>query len=135
MKVGFTGTQKGMTDYQKSVITKWLESHGVTELHHGDCLGADEQIHHIARGQNIMVVTHPPLNPAKRAFCRVPGDRELKPYLERNHDIVDETEYLIAATRTNMEEMRSGTWATVRYARRMHKPIWIVTPNGAFVEV
>jgi hypothetical protein len=61
---------------------------------------------------------HPPTDDRKRAFCTGNGaDWEPKPYLERNHDIVDETTILIACP-NGEERMRSGTWATVRYARQ-----------------
>jgi len=43
--------------------------------------------------------------------------REAKPFIERDHDIVDETEAMIAVSRTYEEQTRSGTWTTVRYAK------------------
>ena len=55
--------------------------------------------------------------------------RKPKPYLERNKDIVDETGLLIA-TPKGEEIVRSGTWSTIRYARKNHKKIIIIMPNG-----
>jgi hypothetical protein len=125
--VGFTGTQKGMSKRQKESLKEAL-SDGVTELHHGDCIGADAQADTIARELGIDVVIHPPINALKRAFCAKAGDVvwEPAPYLERDHDIVDETEELIAAPHGDKEELRSGTWATIRYARQLDKTVTIL---------
>jgi predicted Rossmann fold nucleotide-binding protein DprA/Smf involved in DNA uptake len=35
--------------------------------------------------------------------------------------------------RTDIEETRSGTWATVRYAREIGLPIYVVKQNGQVV--
>lgn len=52
---------------------------------------------------------------------------------KRNHDIVDATEWLIA-TPKKFEEIRSGTWATVRYAKKVKKPVTIIWPDGSIEE-
>ena len=133
-KTGFTGTQVGMTPEQKIVLSKilvFLEG----ELHHGSCVGADADAHQIAKAlDTICVVIHPPKNKSKMA--KLTGDkmRPPKDYLERNHNIVDETERLIACPKDETEELRSGTWATVRYAIKTKKPVTIIYPNG-LVEV
>jgi hypothetical protein len=79
----------------------------------------------------IPVHIHPPRYPKKRAFCD--GAAAVRPaldYLDRNHAIVDAVHALIAAPKGSKEERRSGTWATVRYARKDRKPIDLVTPDG-----
>lgn len=55
--------------------------------------------------------------------------REPLPYLARNCVIVDEADILLACPK-GPEEQRSGTWATVRYARKQNKRIVIVYPDG-----
>lgn len=70
MKVGFTGTQLGMTGFQIEELTKLLMATTITQFHHGDCIGADEQAHEIAKALGIPVAIHPPINPSKRAFCK-----------------------------------------------------------------
>lgn len=40
------------------------------------------------------------------------------PPLLRNHVILDHTDHLEAFPKTSKEERRSGTWATIRYARQ-----------------
>jgi len=53
-----------------------------------------------------------------------------RPPLVRNRDIVDATDMLIAAPATRKEVLRSGTWATIRYAKKMKKWIYIIYPSG-----
>ena len=38
---------------------------------------------------------------------------------------------LIAAPGGFVEERRSGTWATIRYARQAGRRIWVVKPDGS----
>lgn len=52
----------------------------------------------------------------------------VKPPLKRNYDIVDACDILLAAPRTLTEELRSGTWATIRYARKTGKKYLILAP-------
>jgi hypothetical protein len=123
MRVGFTGTRVGMTDNQKKQLTGLLQ--GVTEFHHGDCVGADAQAHDIARNLGCSVVIHPPVLRTYRAFKQSDRTRVPKSYVERNHDIVDEVELLIAAP-SGPEAVRSGTWSTVRYARKLGRKVEIL---------
>lgn len=117
--VGFTGTQRGMSREQLQHLEGLLSDMrelGYDTFHHGDCVGADAQAHDIAVALGYRVVIHPPEISSKRAFkdgCVLPA----KDYHERNHDIVDSSRLMIAAPDTNTEIVRSGTWATVRYAR------------------
>lgn len=136
IRVGFTGTQQGMTDEQKARVDLLLAelTHDAVEFHHGDCVGADEEAHDIADNHSVDIVIHPPDNDSKRAFCTGGEVMEPKPYLERNRAIVDATSILIACP-NGSERMRSGTWATVRYARtkiyaRGNQLTYIVTPSG-----
>jgi len=50
MKVGFTGTQAGLTPKQKLELRSLLMDYrdDITEFHHGDCIGADADAHEIA---------------------------------------------------------------------------------------
>lgn len=129
MKIGFTGTQHGMTPDQKHTVVNLL-SRRDGEFHHGDCIGADADAHDIAENLPYWIVSHPPINDAKRAHKKAHEFREPKDYLARNRDIVDETERLLATPREFEEELRSGTWATIRYARTRGRPVFIVLPDG-----
>lgn len=134
MRLGFTGTQQGMTKSQLYYVRSWARhpSRDITEAHHGDCIGADEQFHLIMAeliGSDKIQI-HPPENPSKRAWCKSPNIWPEKPYLVRNKLIVDNCDLLIATPAGEEEELRSGTWSTVRYARRLGKPIVLIRPSG-----
>ena len=100
-------------------------------FHHGDCIGADADAHGIAIGLGIPVHIHPPRYSSKRAFCKgavaVYGVRD---YLDRNHDIVNASGVILATPKGDIEELRSGTWATIRYARRDGRRLAVVCPSG-----
>jgi hypothetical protein len=117
MRVGVTATQQGLTERQKTLVRARLIALGCGELHHGDCIGGDADIHEIALDLGIQVIIHPPRNESKRAFCE--GAIEVKPaydYLVRNRHIVQDTEHLIGCPHSRKEVLRSGTWSTIRYA-------------------
>ncbi len=73
---------------------------------------------------------HPPSNDRVRAWKGSPDIRAPKRYLTRNKDIVRETDILIAAPAEIEEQIRSGTWSTVRYARKLGKPVFVILPDG-----
>lgn len=130
MIVGFTGTQKGMTENQWRVVATLLQNLQPTECHHGDCVGADADFdalcHELGLGDRIVI--HPPQDSTKRAFCYATQDKRWppKPYLVRNHDIVNCCDVLLACPKSLKEELRSGTWATIRYANRSSKRVEII---------
>lgn len=126
--VGFTGSQHGATPEQLDWLRERLVELRPVSFRHGDCIGADEHAHAVALSLRIPVVIHPPVNPAKRAFC--PGGAALLPpdeYLARNRAIVDASDVLLALP-DGPERLRSGTWSTVRYARRQGKRVEVRMP-------
>lgn len=133
MKVGFTGSQQGMTFEQQNTFNRILADSNAKEFHHGDCMGADTQAHEFALHCGISIVIHPPDLPGKRSFCFGSDFSKYRPkklYLDRNHDIVDETDILIACPKEVKETQRSGTWATVRYAEKTGKTVLLIYPSG-----
>lgn len=127
MKIGMTGTRHGATESQLSWFRQSLLMLDATELHHGDCVGADAQAHQIARDLGLRVVGHPPIKEELRAFCECDELREPDDYLVRNRHIVQETEILLALPQ-GPEEVRSGTWSTVRYAQSHSRRVLINLP-------
>lgn len=149
--VGFTGTQRGMTIEQKAVVRLWLETFRRNVVaHHGDCVGADADFHALLgprRLGNIVtsvcerVVIHPPADDGRRAWCehrKFPPIQHnvlpAKPYLVRNQDIVEAAHAMIATPGERTEQVRSGTWATIRMAKRAKCPIRVVFPDGTFTD-
>jgi hypothetical protein len=132
--VGFTGTQLGMSAFQKDSLRATLKRLGATELHHGDCVGADAEADVIGRELGCRIVIHPPTDPRKRAFCARGEDVVWEPrsYMERNQDVVDETSSLVAAPHVDAEEIRSGTWSTVRKAVRAGKQVIVLKRLGGY---
>ena len=131
MIVSFTGSQEGMTQRQKLLVKYYLSNLKPSEFHHGDCVGADAEAHDIAHSLDIPIHIHPPTNPDKRAWKENEAVKyPQKPYLKRNEDMARICDVLIATPPTCQEIIRSGTWATIRYARKFGKELLIVLPNG-----
>ena len=128
--VGFSGTQVGLTELQVHQITGYLRQLQPREVHHGDCVGADAQFHALVREilPKARIIIHPPLVDGKRAFCEGDETKEARAYLARNRDIVRGSEVLLAAPQAP-EVLRSGTWATVRFARKRNHPVILVLPD------
>ena len=143
MKIGFTGTQIGMTQKQKNEFFDLLFKLECKEFHHGDCLGADSDSHNLSVfyfTQNKSkflgkIIIHPPLNEYKRAFCKAKTILTPKPYLDRNKDIVNESELLIVCPKEKTEQLRSGTWSTYRYAKKLNKKIIIIHFDGSIEKI
>ena len=133
MKVGFTGTQVGMTQAQRELVSLYIKELCTgDQFDHGDCIGADTDAHNIALQFGCKIHIHPPINESKRAFNEsFTMMYDPKPYLDRNHDIVDSVDIMIATPKDLVEELRSGTWATIRYATKMRKPIIICYKDGS----
>jgi hypothetical protein len=136
MKMGFTGTQDGMTDDQVAVIVEVItELTEMTEMHHGDCIGADEQFFTIVREQlpNVKIIGHIPDVDDKRAFCKNDVERDPLPYLVRNKNIVAEADVMLATPMGPERKRGSGTWATIRYARKAGIRLAIIWPDGKYI--
>lgn len=128
--VGFTGTQQGMTPFQIETFTKLISELKPDQFHHGDCVGADAQAHNLVRGlfPACKIVLHLPDDPRKRAFCLGDQVKRGLPYLVRNRNIVVFSDVLIATPRTREEELRSGTWATIRFAKKIGRKLHVIFP-------
>jgi hypothetical protein len=132
--LGFTGTQRGCVESQLDALHDVLEHFAPRVLHHGDCIGGDAQAHAKARELGIAVALHPPDDGRKRAWCTMlVGETTHTPrhFLDRNADIVFAAPVLVACPAEETGEvLRSGTWSTVRAARRRGRYIVIVRPSG-----
>jgi len=138
LKLGITGSRYGFNENQfdnfYDIIEKLKLTFNIIEFHHGVCKGIDEQSHFIIRDLIIdcKIIGHSPEN---QSFISLKAFKDLDikyhkyPYLIRNKNIVDKVDLLIAIPNTNDEIIRSGTWSTIRYAKKKNKKIIIIYPN------
>jgi hypothetical protein len=139
--VGFTGTQKGMTDAQKVQVGLMLADTKIRLAHHGDCIGADDDFDLLCSVHGIRRHHHPCDIVEKRAHCAAKKRAGVevvyapRPPLKRNHGIVALSDILLATPGGFEEELRSGTWATIRHARKRGMLVLIVWPDGLVSEM
>lgn len=132
MILGFTGTQKGMTPLQRDKVIELLSVFQPNEVHHGNCIGADEEMVAICYAREIRTIAHPgDTSPYKQTNIASSVTLAPKPNLERNRDIVRVSKIMFIAPKGFQEERRSGTWATYRNARGLRRLILIIYPDGS----
>lgn len=130
-KIGITGTREGATDGQLIAVAKFLEKIELpATLHHGDCTGVDVEVAAIARELGFKIVCHPPKSTETQGFFGGDEVREPKGYLQRDRDIVDETELLIVVPLQNEWQPKGGTWYTHDYAVKNGKPVQVFFPKN-----
>lgn len=137
--IGVTATREDLTGSQlRSVIHKLRhlamtnDLYGVT-LHQGCCVGGDEQITIAAAALGMSIIAHPPTDRklmSMLAFELATERKPENPYLMRNRSIVDASDIILAAPKEMREELRSGTWSTIRYARSLNKMMIVVWRDG-----
>lgn len=144
--IGVSASRGGLTGPQREVAEEWLARlAGRVELHHGDCVGGDEELADMATELGMWTVAHPPVNDRLRAFHRSTWRRPPEQYMTRNRRIVAEVAKALDAgvpaamwafpsTATPVARgPGSGTWRTVGIARRMLPPqmLTVVLPDAA----
>lgn len=131
MIVGFTGT-RDISKVSKERLTKLWEVMldykvlgGCVGVVHGGAIGADEYFHNICVGNMLPIKIRWAYTP--RELKGLYEDYPPEPPLIRNKKIVDDCDVLIALPiDPKVEEARSGTWHTIRIAKRMNKNIIII---------
>ena len=135
MKIGITGTREGMNDHQRRMIICRFELMArdtpelIHEIHHGDCVGVDVQVAEIAKSFGHKIVCHPPIKHEMRGYFASDETRPPYGYLQRDRNIVDETEFLIVVPKENERQLTSGTWYTHDYAKGKSKDLVIIFPD------
>ena len=139
---GFTGTRTGMSGPQATELLVELTSPftyvapeeiaylEIAYFHHGDCVGSDYLAACMADKVGWITVAHPPLNDKYRAHHASNIILDKDTYLGRDEAIVRAAEKMIATPRNYYPVARSGTWATIRYAQKIGKPVLIIFPDG-----
>ena len=153
MNIGFTGTRQGMTSSQLTSVMTFLDKmkprkealeesrsdptflKNFYSAHHGCCVGSDIQFATLAKRYKFWVVGHPssdtPIYQIPVEQCSSDELTSPKPALIRNHDIVNGRELVFATPKTLKEEIRSGTWAAIRFALKSNIPVKVVWPDGS----
>jgi hypothetical protein len=137
LAVGFTGTRQGMSSAQRDIVVRFVAKYKprIISGRHGDCVGSDREFHDIMRFlTEVALIGHPPTNPKYRAWCKFDILKEEKNYHVRDKDIVDNSNVMLATPAQPYEILRSGTWTTIRYAKKKlpKERILIIPPDGAF---
>lgn len=133
MTIGFTGTRQiekisalRLDLLYKKIIFYKIDYDLELTLLHGCAFGADSYFHSIGINENIPIIGRPTYN---RNFDLRDFEYLHLPEapLTRNKKIVDDCDILIALPiDKDVEELRSGTWATIRYARKQNKQIIMI---------
>lgn len=143
MILGFTGTRQGMTTAQRKTVLSLIKRIDPDKVLHGDCTGSDAEFHAmiIAYRGGILaerprpVIAIRPSDRASRAYCE--GAELIYPPkspLDRDREIAKDSDSMIATPKGFEEEVRSGTWATIRYFRLYkNKTLYIVQPDGNII--
>ncbi len=138
VKIGFTGTRKGLTEKQRRVLTSQLRyalqsKNMPLSFLHGGCIGADEQAAMIAGNLGYDLIEFPSDLAYMRTRLVSHETRSVKAPLARNDDIIEECDRLYACPKEMYEPnpgRGQGTWTTIRHARKANRRTIIIWPNG-----
>jgi hypothetical protein len=147
MIVGFTGTREGLTCEQKVALEHWLLAPpaAISEAHHGCCVGADTcfaaalyltRQARVVLWERCVIHGHPSDLTSLTDPYALKRSNVVHPALpppDRNRAIVDACDVLLACPK-GPEETRSGTWSTIRWARKAGKPVVIFQPDGTVLQ-
>ena len=125
INIGFTGNRHGLRIDQKDniilLLNHYISNSNNIIVSHGDCVGADTIFHNLClnykktHSDKLMIHIYPPNNSALRANNKA------------DINIIKNCSILIACPiDKNNEELRSGTWSTIRQARKLNKIIHIL---------
>ena len=131
--IGITGTRKGMTDCQVNSFLELLDNiSSEVAFMHGDCNGADKNAHNLIVNYGFKDIRKRPCYFSnQRAFTKEGAIIAAPEHpLDRNKKIVNDSHTIIAFPGKAYEELRSGTWSTIRYAKKQNKNIQIIWPDG-----
>lgn len=126
--VGITGTRNKINNKQLNEIIDFFRDNYVTELHHGDCVGADVTVAKIATRLNIKTVCHPPIKDELRAHHQSTVILEPLSYFARNRKIVESVELMLVVPMQTEWQSTGGTWYTYDYVIKKEVPVKIIWP-------
>lgn len=134
MMLTFTGTQRGMTAFQLEQVYHRLKtwSPNLVAIHHGGCTGADTEFHEACYELSLLKLVHvwPSNLPKKQGRLVGSGFKVNSPSdpLFRNKAMVERSGIVLATPGEHYELLRSGTWATIRYAKELGMAVDVIFP-------
>jgi hypothetical protein len=133
--LAFTGSKDTITPAQVKQLENELRNkrdRGYLWMHNGDCVVSDHAAAMLWKKLNGRVMLHPPIKNRYRAdFHQADIICEPADYLTRDRHMVDCSELIIGTPQTYEEQTRSGTWATLRYAKALRLERIIIFPDGS----
>lgn len=138
LHVGFTGTQTPGPDAARiirGILEPMDRSHCI--IVQGCCIGVDTLVATIARELGFIVWGVVPANRYKVdaraiAVCafliEMPADTS---FMDRNDELVRRVDILYGLPKTEQEELRSGTWATIRRGWKKGINVGIIAVGAA----
>lgn len=139
--VSFTGTTSVTREDAQGVIDLALRNlRGVTRFVSGAAVGidtfaAEAALARFPDARHTLVVPAAPCNWVLAAewlgrggtevFHAPQGSSDADSYMLRNDELVAQADLLLAFPETQVEQLRSGTWATIRRARKAGVPVQI----------
>jgi hypothetical protein len=133
--LSFTGTEHGMDSQQKDRFDALIREGGIRLLIHGACIGADDEADEIAAYHGVPRLAYPSTKTDKRVpnavllartGSHITFHKEVLDPLKRNPLIVLAGDRLVACPYEQEEIIRSGTWTTVRHARRLGREVLVI---------
>lgn len=147
MRLSFTGSRLGLTDAAFDALYRRLAEyrryHKEVRGSHGGCIGGDRLFHEFLRelwGEAAFLTIHPASNVPPSLQDLSDADDLLAPAHSR-----DRNEAIVLAARHGVlvacpwapegaaESRRSGTWQTIRMARRLLGGCVLVLPDGSVI--
>ena len=146
MILTLTATRRGITSAQRAAVPGLLAAYPTTLLH-GGAPGGDEELHELISGLRGFLVSNCqvevyPANASRHMFWKdkarfAPFALTVQPPehpLVRNQIMATRADHVLACPETAHEVLRSGTWTTVRAARRAGHRVTIIEPDGTVRE-
>jgi hypothetical protein len=131
MKLAVTGTRDGMTHAQCNTVTQLLDLIKGQQLHHGDCVGVNQEVAVLAQTHGYELVCHPPVKEELRAWVPSNQMREPLSYFARNRNLVQECDLLLVVPYQNEHQTQGGTWYIHDYAIKQGRDLIVIWPDGS----
>lgn len=134
--VGFTGTARAPLPHCQNQelrrVLNQLRGEGYRWLGTGMARHSDAQANTLARRQGYATRGYPMTGNPHPPLFFVDWKQYAKPPLVRDDDIAIDCDVLVACPAgTEASLPRSGTWATIRRARKLSRKIIIIWPDGS----